>query len=463
MSASAAAVVTGRRRRGLIAYLTSEVISSTGTTMSMVAVPWFVLITTGSPSLTGLVAFVETLPIVLVQGLGGPLVDRVGARRVAVLANALAAGLVGAIPLAHAYGRLSIPLLLVLVGALGTVRGAASATYVLMPGLAEQARTPIERATGLHDGMNRAATMVGVPLAGVIMAVTSAPTVLVLDAVSFAIASTLIAVFVSRSTEPPRSTDSEPGSTAMASYLSDLREGFGFLRRTPILLAIGVMVLITNTLDQAYSAVLVPVWVEGTLGNPLALGLIGGLFGLGAVIGSGLFAWIGPRLPRRLAFAVGFLVGGAPRYLVLAAAATLSPVLTISLIAGLGVGSINPALTSTEYEAVPRELQARVMGALGAMAWAGMPIGALLGGVAVESIGLSTTLLVFGLVYLLVTLTPFVLPVWRQMDVLAARAHERERLGGSASPGEPSGTTTDNIELDGPGADGAGPVSVSQS
>ena len=64
------------RRRGLSAFLASEVVSTTGTRMSMVAVPWFVLVTTGSAALTGLVAFAETLPLVLVMGFGGPVVDR---------------------------------------------------------------------------------------------------------------------------------------------------------------------------------------------------------------------------------------------------------------------------------------------------------------------------------------------------------------------------------------------------
>ena len=145
------------------------------------------------------------------------------------------------------------------------------------------------------------------------------------------------------------------------------------------------MVLLTNMFDQAYGAVLLPVWVEQEYGSPLGLGAIGGTFGVGAVLGSVLFAWLGPRLPRRGSYAWGFLVGGAPRFFVLAVAATLPPVLAVSFVAGLGVGAINPALASTEYERVPPHLQARVLGALGAVATAGMPLGALLGGLLVAA------------------------------------------------------------------------------
>ncbi|MGB7980768.1 MAG: MFS transporter [Candidatus Nanopelagicales bacterium] len=414
-----------RRRAPLVGYLTSEVVSTTGTRMSMVAVPWFVLATTGSPALTGLAGFVEILPMVLVQGLGGPLVDRVGARRVAIAANAAAAVLVGAIPVLAALDHLTIPILLTLVGLRGAARGAASASNVLLPGDAGLAGTPIERATGLHDGMNRVAGMVGIPLAGVMMAIWSAPAVLIIDAVSFVVAGALIAALVPRAAQPPTIAPI-PGGSATTAYLRNLREGLDFLRRTPILIAIASMVLVTNLLDQAYSAVLVPVCVADTLGGPLGLGLIGGAFGVGAAAGSATFAWLGPRIPRRMSFALGFLIGGAPRFLVLALAVTLPPVLAVSVVAGLGVGSINPALASTEYEAVPREMQARVLGAMAALAWAGMPLGALLGGVAVETLGLDTTLLLFGGAYLITTLAPFVLPVGREMDVLAATSRARD-------------------------------------
>jgi MFS family permease len=402
------------RRRGLWAFLASEVVSVTGTRMSMVAIPWFVLITTGSATLTGLVAFAETLPYVAVLGLGGPLVDRWGARRVAVGSDVVAALLVGAVPVLHQTGRLPLGLLVVLVGLAGAVRGLGSATYVLMPGLARQARMPIERATGLHDGMNRVAGMVGLPLAGVLMSVWSAPAVLLMDAASFLVAGALIALFVDRSVEPQQEPAAEHENKL--GYVAELREGFAFLRRDRLLVAIAAMVLVTNLLDQAYSVVLVPVWVRDELGSPLGLGLIGGVFGIGAVAGSALFAWLGPRLPRRRSFAWGFLVAGAPRFVVLALALTLPPMLTVSLVAGLGVGAINPALSSTEYERVPQHLQARVLGALGALAWAGIPLGGLIGGFAVSALGLTATAVLLGSVYLLATLSPFAFRVWQEMD-----------------------------------------------
>ncbi len=62
--------------RPLVGLLTAEGISIAGSRMSLVALPWFVLATTGSPLRTGVVAFAEMLPYVVSAVLAAPLVDR---------------------------------------------------------------------------------------------------------------------------------------------------------------------------------------------------------------------------------------------------------------------------------------------------------------------------------------------------------------------------------------------------
>jgi MFS family permease len=146
------------------------------------------------------------------------------------------------------------------------------------------------------------------------------------------------------------------------------------------------------------------------------VGIVGGVFGVGAVTGNAVLTWLAPRLPRRVVFGLGFLVAGGPRFAILAVAGSVPPVALVAFIAGFGAGSINPILGAVEYERVPRHLQARVLGIVGALAWAGIPFGGLLGGVAVEGVGLAAAALAVGAIYLVATLAPFVFPAWRQMD-----------------------------------------------
>ncbi len=398
-----------RSADGILGLLAAHGISTLGTSMSFLAIPWFVLVTTGSATATGLVVFAEMMPYVLVQALGGPLVDRYGPWRVSVRTDVVAALAMGVIPALHVLGGLSLPVLLVAVAVAGAFRGAGDvARRVLLPRVATASGVSLERASGLHDGTGRLAGLLGSPLSGVFIAVASAPAVVAVDAVTFLVSAGLVA-----SLPQPRETERE---SAGEFYLSHLREGLAYLRQDRLLLGIVAMIIVTNLLDQAFAAVLLPVWVREKLGSPVALGTIGACFGLGAVGGNALMAWLGPRLPRRLPFAISFLVCGAPRFLALAFLAQLPPVLAVAALAGMGAGGINPALGAAEYERVPPRLQARVLGAVGALAWLGIPFGGLVGGGLLEAFGLRIALLACGSIYFLATLAPFVFPAWRQME-----------------------------------------------
>jgi MFS family permease len=175
------------------------------------------------------------------------------------------------------------------------------------------------------------------------------------------------------------------------------------------------MVAVTNLLDQGWSEVMLPVWVRDRIGSAGALGLLGGAVGLGAVLGNLAGAWLGPRVSRRALYTVGYLVGGAPRFLVLALAGSLPPVITVFLVAELFGGSLNAVIGAASYERIPEDLRVRVLGTIRASAWLGIPFGALLGGYAVEALGVRVALLVFGTAYLLTTLAPVVFPAWRQL------------------------------------------------
>lgn len=68
------------------------------------------------------------------------------------------------------------------------------------------------------------------------------------------------------------------------------------------------------------------------------------------------------------------------------------------------------------YERVPQQLRSRVSGALTAGCELAMPVGGLLAGLLVESIGADGALLALGAVYTLATVSPMIFPVWRTMD-----------------------------------------------
>ena len=107
------------RRRGVRPLLAAELVSALGSQMTFLALPWFVLVTTGSAARMGVVLGVQLLPIALLGIPSGALVARLGARRTLILCDAARAPLMLSIPLLHEAGRLSYGVLLALVFAIG--------------------------------------------------------------------------------------------------------------------------------------------------------------------------------------------------------------------------------------------------------------------------------------------------------------------------------------------------------
>ncbi len=424
-----------RRRGPLAALYVAEAVSMTGSRMSMLALPWFVLVTTGSPVRMGLVALAEMLPYVTAQLLGGPVVDRVGAWRASVTADAVSTLAVLAIPLLHVAGLLPFWALLVAVAVAGALRAPGdSAKRVLLPRAAALAGTPLERAAGLSDGVSRLSLLLGAPVGAVLIGLLGATQVLIVDAVTFAVGAAVVAFFVPR--ETGRSADAttagtpagtEPAaapepSAGGASYRRDLAEGLRFVWRDPLVRAVALMLAVTNTLDAAIAGVLLPLWSAERFGGPEAVGLASGVFAGAAMAGTAVAAAVGTRLPRRLTFAVAFVLVGAPRVALFALPLPLPVVMILLAVSGLACGAINPFLAAAEYERIPAHLQARVLGALGALAWVGIPFGGLVGGVLVQLWGLTAALVVVAVVYGLATLDPFVRRAWRLMDRRPAAA-----------------------------------------
>lgn len=289
-----------------------------------------------------------------------------------------------------------------------------TARNVLTPDLAERAGTPLSRATSFYDAVSRGARMTGAALAGLLVALLGADTVLYIDAATFAVSAFLVLVGLRGvpSAEPARGAP----PLSLSVYRADLREGYSFMLRTRLLLGVNLMVMVTNGLAQSWSSVLLPVHAREELGGAAALGLLVAVFGGCALAGALLYAAVGHRFPRRPVLAVGFLLCGAPVYVTAALTDTTPPLLVVMALGGLGAGVLNPILGAAFYEIVPAELRSRVGSASTASVLLTTPLGGLAAGLLVERVGITTALLTVGGLYFLATLCPLVFPSWRALD-----------------------------------------------
>ncbi|MCD0481359.1 MFS transporter [Streptacidiphilus sp. ASG 303] len=438
--APAAEDPAGRRElRPLAAVLTATAVSLTGTRISAVALPWFVLATSGSATRTGLVAFCEMAPYVLVKALTGPLLDRVGPRRASWTADAASAVAAALVPLLHALGLLHFGTLLALVAAVGAVRGPGDlAKHVMVPEAAERSRVPLERAAGLAGVTERLASTVGPAAGGALVALVGPLAGVAVNAACFALGAVVVGLGLPRGAGRSAASPQDAEGGAGQGYWQRFGEGLRFLRGDRLLLTVSVMVAVTNLLDAGFTTVLVPVWAKESGGGPAAIGLTGSAWGVAAVCGSLVAAAVAHRMRRRTVFFAGFLVAGAPKFLVLALGAPTGAVLAVFAAGGFGAGFLNPILGAVAFERVPRRLLGRV-GAIGdSLAWAGIPLGGLLGGAAVAAAGLAPVLLAAGGAYLLTTTLTGLRPEWRGMDRRRGRGAGAAAVPSPAGPREPA-------------------------
>ena len=401
-------------RRPFAALALAEALSLVGTRLSMVALPWLVLDLTGDPFATGLTAFAEMAPYVLAKGLGGPAIDRFGARRVAIAGDLGALMAAATIPLLATAGLIGLATLLPAVFGLGLMRGPADAAKnALVPGVAEAAGLPLERVTGAFGTIDRLAATLGAGAAGALVALVGPAPALAVTVATFALSALTVA----------RGLPRAPAATAAPGrYLADLAEGWAFFRADTVLVAIVVMVALTNFIDQAFVAVFLPVWAREVGGGSMAFGGLLAIFSGFAVLGAALATLVADRLPRLAVYTGAFLIVGAPRFLVLLPGVPGPVLLAVLILAGLSAGVLNPILSAVIFERIPRPLLGRVTALTSALFWGLMPLGALVGGWAVAALGLSASLALAAGGYFAVTMLPLVLPGFRAFAVRPARA-----------------------------------------
>ena len=403
------AVGTARDRRSLTTLLGADLISQTGNKMLHLAIPWFVLQTTGSVAKTGIAAFFSLLPIVLAGFFGGPLVDRLGLKRTSIVSDLASGVSVAAIPFLHATTGLEFWQLLALVflGGLLDTPG-TTARMSLLPHVAERGHTTIDRAASLHDAMNRASSLAGPPIAGLLIASIGAQNVLWVDAASFLVSALLVWTGVRDERVEVEDADTLP-------YLQSLREGVTFVLKDRLLMVVILTVTVTNILDAIISFVLLPAYFKQIVESSVGFGLTVGAFGAGALLGALVYGAIGHRFSRRWVFIIAFLMVSIRAFPYLAVPAV--PVLVAwMLISGMGSGPLNPILSAAELAKTPPHMRGRVVGAIMAIAWGAMPLGVLAGGYLVEAIDIRPALAVIGTIYVLTTLSLIFNPGVRDLE-----------------------------------------------
>jgi MFS family permease len=336
----------------------------------------------------GLLTAAETVPVLLFGLAIGVWVDRRAKRPVMIVTDLGRALLLLLVPLAAWQRVLSIELLLVvalLVGLLSVFFEVASQAFlpvVLPPDELGEGNARLYMSWGLAD-------VAGPGLAGWLTAALSAPVAIVIDAVSYLVSATLLGGI---GTDEGREAGGGRREGGRTHFRQELIEGLRFVLGTPILRATATATGLANLFDGARFAVIV-LFMTRTLG--LDAGTVGAVLTIGA-LGFLVGSLYPERVARRIGLGRAILLGtlaALPGELFLITAGG-PPLQAAAMVAagqaliGLAIPTYDVNQFSLRQAVTPLRLQGRVSATMRTLIRGAFPLGALVGGLLAERIGL---------------------------------------------------------------------------
>ncbi|MFF0295464.1 MFS transporter [Kitasatospora sp. NPDC004614] len=390
------------RNPGFRLLLGAAVASKLGTAVSSLAIPLTALLALhSSPGQVGLLAMLSTLAFLLIGLPAGAWVDRIRKRPTMIAADLARAALLGSVPLAWLFDRLTLPQLYAVV----LLSGAATVFFDVaalsqLPGLVGRNRLTEANA---HLVTVDALTQIGGRSAGgFLVAALSAPVVIVVDMASYLV-SALLLLRIRRPEPSPRERrdgrrDGRLGGRRdgrLGGRLGgEIREGLRFVFGHPVLRAVALAGAGTNLSIQLYQTMLPVLFVD-------ELGLSAGVVGLFFAVG-GLGVFIGSVAARRLAHRFG-----AGRLLWLMGLA-VAPCGVLPALAGRGaalwlatgawlvitckIGIDNVITVSFRQSVTPDHLLGRMNATMRVLLTGSLALGAALAGLLAELASVRTTL-----------------------------------------------------------------------
>jgi MFS family permease len=376
------------RHRDFMKLWTGQTISLLGSQITLLALPLAaILLFQASAFQVGLLSTVEFLPFVLLGLPAGVWVDRLRRKPILIAADLGRFAVLGSIPLARAFGALTLLHLYVaafVTGVFTVFFDVAYAAY--LPALVDRSR--IVEGNAKLEISRSGAQLAGPGIAGLLVEAFGAAVAILGDAVSY-LASVVSLLWIRRP-EPVVET-TQPSRPPMR---REIREGLAYVLGNRYLRPLAACVALLNLFSMMAQAVLVLFAVRtldlspGTIGVILTAGNVGFLVGAFLAQRVGRALGVGPTL-----IGAAVVIGVALVFLPLATGSTAVPMLLAYGVLGtFGGVMFNVNARSLGQSITPDRLLGRMVATMRFMVWGTIPIGSFVGGVLGSRLGLRPTL-----------------------------------------------------------------------
>jgi predicted MFS family arabinose efflux permease len=367
------------RNRSLVGLLTAELVSLTGASMTFVALPFFVLITTGSTAKMGWALAAEMLPIAIFGIPAGTVIAKLGAKKTMLISDAARGPLMLVIPILHHYGDLSFAALLGTTFAIGIFAAPYFASSrLIVPEVAGEDEQAVASVNAVLSGANQVTQLAGPVLAGVLIGLFSPATVLVVDGCSY-IFSFLVILTVVRAGKRVEAAAQQKG------VFSGLKFLLGDSLLGPMMIAACALNFVAQGIVLGVQAI--DYFRYNASGH--VVGILFAGFGIGALAGAIVAQQLTQKVPLLKLAAVAIVAMPLPLFLL--SPTTPWPVATI-IIAGFAFFTplVNAPVIGILTVRTPAELRPKVMTAVMTVATMAGPFGFIAAGYLLRHVSLGS-------------------------------------------------------------------------
>jgi MFS family permease len=353
-------------------------VSNIGDAMTSIALNWYVWEATHSAKALGLLTFFYTAPVIFGGFMAGWLLDRFDRRKVIMADSFLRGAAVLALPILNYYGRLELWHVYLVVGFYGLMMMVSLAGGPsIVPSLVEEEH--LDTANALETIGYTLSSVIGPPIAGLLISRISAPNILLIDALSYFIFGLLLIKVVVPKAEPKPGQDKPVNSYKLS-------DAVRLLTKNKVLLSTTLMYFSINV-GMGISSVWLPIYADEVLGGGSDLyGALLGFMAGGQVLSSVLVGGI------TLSIALGALIviSQISAGLILGLMAA-DPQVWLAFAALSVFGFLSGPLTiwaqTIRMKIIPAELRGRTFALLRMIMMSGSPLGGLIGGYLLPVIG----------------------------------------------------------------------------
>jgi MFS family permease len=367
-----------------------------GTQVSMLAIPLTAVITLDASAVQmGLLAAAQQTPWLLVALFAGAWVDRVRRRPVMIVTGLSSAMLLGSVPVAALLGSLTLWQLYVVGLLTGTLLVFFFVSYQsYLPSLVP--REQLTPANSRLEVSRSLAQIAGPSVGGILVQLLTAPIAVGFQAVSMVISAALFGAI--RREEP------SPEPHERRSIWKDIAEGMGVVVRSPIQRAIAGSGAVITLFWAAQDAIFVLYATRELEISPAVLGIILAVGAPGGLLGAVLATKAARRFGEGRTLLWAYLLDSISFLVIPFAGIIPGPEIMVAAVLIFskfifGVGAIIYGVNgiSLIQSITPSRLLGRVNATRRFFIQGSMPIGALLGGLMGEILGLAPTILVAAL------------------------------------------------------------------